>query len=196
MAYATKYDLKSWLNISIDSHDAEIDISLGAASNLIDDYCGRSFVAATGTPSVRYYAARDAGLIYTHDFVDADGFALAVDYGGSGTYTAWTSGDYQLEPLNNLHGSTTVPYYRIRALGGKYFPVSGQALVQVTADWGWDATPGSVKNACLVQATKFFKRTESPEGFIGFEGFAERVAMGLDRDVAMMLDGFRLPRIF
>ena len=70
--------------------------------------------------------------------------------------------------------------------------VSQRAHVAVTAKWGYAAVvPDAVKLACLLQASRWFARRNSPYGIAGSPemGSELRLLAKLDADVAVMLAG-------
>jgi hypothetical protein len=105
----------------------------------------------------------------------------------------WDATDYQLEPLNGIANGQASPFTRIRAVGDYLFPsMNYQALVQVTGVWGWTAVPEPIKQANILQASRIYKRAESPLGVAGFGDFgAVRVTRSLDPDVQQLVDPFR-----
>ena len=66
--------------------------------------------------------------------------------------------------------------------------------VEVTAKWGWTATPPAVVNANLILASRFLKRRDSPFGMAGSPemGNELRLLSKLDPDVAVMLAHYKL----
>lgn len=196
MAYVTRATLKSWARIpgSDTVDDVEIDAVLDAVTAQIRRYCGRDFSAASGTPAARVYAADSNWEILVDDFKNVTGFVLKTDAGGDGTYeTTWSSTDYQAEPLNSKVAGETSPLYRIRAVGNYTFPVSREALVQVTADWGWAAVPDAVEQATLIQSSRILMRRDTPQGVLGLDGLGATVRLSgaLDIDVQAMLAPYR-----
>jgi hypothetical protein len=69
-----------------------------------------------------------------------------------------------------------------------------QALVQITGTFGWSAVPNSVIQACVIQASRLFKRSESPMGVAGYGdlGVMRITSKYLDGDVTQLLDDYRL----
>ncbi|HEX6969857.1 MAG TPA: hypothetical protein VF174_13755, partial [Micromonosporaceae bacterium] len=113
--------------------------------------------------------------VLVDDFHTTTDLVVATDTGDDGTYaTAWAASDYELEPVNGMvSGQSDWPYYRIRAVGSHDFPQCGRRrnTVQVTAQWGWAAVPGPVKEACLIVAEELFKLSDAPFGVAGFGEF-------------------------
>jgi hypothetical protein len=78
------------------------------------------------------------------------------------------------------------------------FPVlGGQTLVKVTGVFGWTTVPTSITQACVIQASRIFKRLDSPLGIAGFGDMgAMRVSRYLDPDVEQLVAPYRRVRNF
>jgi hypothetical protein len=114
----------------------------------------------------------------------------------------WSPSDWQLEPVNGILDGLTVPYTRIRAVGDYLFPTLNanfglEALVQLTAVYGWPSVPEPITQAVIIQASRIFKRYDSPLGVAGFGDLgAIRVTRALDPDVAQLVEPYRRMRMF
>lgn len=162
-------DVKQALGIIDTVDDTQIDLAVQAASYMIEQYCERQF-AQDVTTSNRIYVADSPWLVRTDDFATLTGFVLATDPGEDGSFSqAWTSSDYQLEPLNGNNFGEPWPYHTIRAIESLEFPMNyGKALVRVTAKWGWASIPPAVKQATVIQAITVFKSPDAPFGATPF----------------------------
>lgn len=201
--YASVADIKASLRITDTVDDTLIQVALGAASDQIDAYCNRVFYNM-GT-AVRYYAATDPYFCPIDDLISISELATAVTSNGNyntvwANYVNGAPGDYQLEPLNAAYPTDGLmsPTTGIRALWRYLFPtLGGNALVRVTGVWGWSAVPDAVKAATIIQASRLFKRNDSPNGVIGFGDLGvTRVSSILDPDVRMLLEPYVLTRMF
>jgi hypothetical protein len=201
--YATRNQIKAALRIgTADTLDDElIDNCAGAASRLIDGYCNRQFWSV-GSATTRVYMAEND--FYCH-IDDIAGTAIILKTSGAtdGTFdVTWSTTDYQLEPLNGRLDGLQWSYDKIRAVGDYLFPtVNGnygeQALVQVTAVFGWPSVPEPVTQATIIQASRIFKRYDSPLGVAGFGDLgAIRVSRFLDPDMAQLVEPYRRLRMF
>jgi hypothetical protein len=87
-----------------------------------------------------------------------------------------------------------VPYNGIRAVGDYTFPIwGGEGLVKVTGTWGFSTLPISIKQACIIQASRIYKRLDSPLGIAGFGDLGVmRVSNRLDPDVAQLVDAYKI----
>ena len=201
--YATRNQIKAALRIgTADTIDDDlIDNCAGAASRLIDGYCNRQFWSV-GSATTRVYAAEDE---FYCNIDDIAGTAITLRTSGAtgGVFdVTWEATDYQLEPLNGRLDGLQWSYDKIRAVGDYLFPtVNGnfgeQALVQVTAVFGWPSVPEPVTQATIIQASRIFKRYDSPLGVAGFGDLgAIRVSRFLDPDMAQLVEPYRRMRLF
>jgi hypothetical protein len=200
--YATRNQVKAALRIgTADTLDDDlIDNCVGAASRLIDGYCNRKFWQS-GTAS-RVYQAEDS-FYCSIDDIAGTAITLKTSSQADGTFdVTWKVSDYQLEPLNGNLDGLTWSYDKIRAVGDYLFPTVNanygeQALVQVTAVFGWPAVPEPITQATIIQASRIFKRYDSPLGVAGFGDLgAIRVSRFLDPDMAQLVEPYRRMRIF
>ena len=201
--YATRNQVKAALRIgTADTLDDDlIDNCVGAASRLIDGYCNRRFWQS-GTAEARVYQAEDS-FYCSIDDVAGTALTLKTSSQADGTFdVTWKVSDYQLEPLNGNLDGLTWSYDKIRAVGDYLFPTVNanygeQALVQVTAIFGWPAVPEPVTQATIIQAARIFKRYDSPLGVAGFGDLgAIRVSRYLDPDMAQLVEPYRRMRIY
>jgi hypothetical protein len=201
--YATRNQVKAALRIgTADTLDDDlIDNCVGAASRLIDGYCNRRFWQ-TGTAEARVYQAEDS-FYCSIDDIAGTALTLKTSSQSDGTFdVTWKVSDYQLEPLNGNLDGLEWSYDKIRAVGDYLFPTVNanygeQALVQVTAVFGWPAVPEPVTQATIIQASRIFKRYDSPLGVAGFGDLgAIRVSRYLDPDMAQLVEPYRRMRIF
>ena len=198
--YTTLAAVKAALRISDATDDTLIENSVDAASRLIDGYCMRNFYSV-GT-ATRLFTAPDP-LYCPIDDIAGTAITIQTSTQANGTFdVTFTTTDYQLEPLNaNLDG---IPWAfdRIRAVGDFAFPMVSanfgeQALVKVTAVFGWPAVPKAIEQATILQAARHFKRYDSPLGVAGFGDFGVvRVSRFLDADVQMLVEPYKKMRLF
>ena len=201
--YSTRNQVKAALRIgTADTLDDDlIDNCVGAASRLIDGYCNRRFWQS-GTAEARVFQAEDS-FYCSIDDIAGTAITLKTSSFADGNFdVTWTASDYQLEPLNGNLDGLTWSYDKIRAVGDYLFPTVNanygeQALVQVTAIFGWPAIPEPVTQATIIQASRIFKRYDSPLGVAGFGDLgAIRVSRYLDPDMAQLVEPYRRMRIY
>jgi hypothetical protein len=192
--YATLSEVKSSLRITDSIDDTLLETAIESASRMIDGYTARTFYNA-GT-ATRNYAATDALNLIIDDAISISQVLSTDEVGDS--YTTWGANDFQLEPLNSRSDGLYMPYTGIRAVGDYTWPVvDQQALCRITGVWGWASVPVAIKQATIIQASRLFKRLDSPLGVAGFGDMgAIRVGRYLDPDVEQLAMPFRIMRNF
>lgn len=189
--YASLNETKSALRITDSVDDSLLEMAIESASRLIDGYAGRQFFSS-GT-ATRYYTADD-DFVCEIDDISSSNITLVTAMDADAVFdTTWATTDYQLEPLNAVLDGQAWPYTRIRAVGDYLWPISGgEALVKLTAVFGWPAVPIAIKQATIIQASRIFKRLDSPLGVAGFGDLGVmRVSSSLDPDVAQLVAPYR-----
>ena len=77
-------------------------------------------------------------------------------------------------------------------VGGQTFPLEvtpSFPTVQVTAQWGWNAVPSDVNQACVLLAMRQFARLNAALGVVGFADMAITVR-AVDPDVRDLLNQY------
>jgi hypothetical protein len=194
--YCTLAEVKAALRIpnadTID--DTLLETAVESASRLVDGFAGRNFYSS-GT-AVRYFTPENRIICEIDDLVSLTSLVVSADLDGVFDET-WAATDYQLEPLNGrADGLTGWPATRIRAVGDYVFGTNiGEASVKVTGTWGWTAAPIAVKQATVIQASRIFKRLDSPLGVLSSPDLGYiRVGTRLDPDVQQLVEPYRLAR--
>ena len=192
--YATLAEVKAALRISDTIDDTLLETAIESASRLVDGYAGRNFYSAGS--AVRYYAPATNIITEIDDLQTLTSLEVSGNLNGTFDQT-WSATDYQLEPLNGkVDGLTGWPYTTIRAVGQFAFGTNiGEASVKVTGVWGWAAVPTAVKQATVIQASRIFKRLDSPLGVLSSPDLGYiRVGTRLDPDVQQLVEPYRLTR--
>lgn len=188
--YITANELKHALGIEKEKNDAEIAFAIAAASRAIDDFTGRQF-GKLDTASPRYYRGfydGNAGhyAVIIDDLMTTTDLVIAHnrEYLGAYSETLVIDTDFILGPLNAPADGKPWTYIQ-----GLNFPTRDNAI-RITAKWGWTAVPSQVKQACLIQAARFFKRKDAPFGIQEFpDAGGMRLLDRLDPDVQLLLNG-------
>lgn len=160
--------LKAYLKIPSNSMDGLLENAVQSASNSIETYCGRQF-NRTEEVSTRVYTPYTTGAVYVDDFWTTEGLVISTDISGLGI----APNTYRLFPANGvISGQVGWPYYGIKARTGTSTRfVMDDESIQVTAKWGWQAVPDSIKQACFILATETFKMKDAPFGVAGHDEF-------------------------
>lgn len=192
--YATLSDVKNALRITDALDDGLLETAIESASRMIDSFTARTFYNA-GT-AVRNFAATDELNLIIDDAISVITVQSTDEIGS--TYTTWDVTDYQLEPVNSISDGLFMPFTGIRAVNDYTWPVvDHQALVRITAVWGWPAIPTAIKQATIIQSSRLFKRLDSPLGVLGMGDMGQiRVSRYLDPDVEQLAMPFRIMRNF
>jgi len=180
--YVTLTEAKEYLRIDDDADDMELGFAISAASRAIDRSAGRQFGAVIAAEEREFEAVYDRKkkdyVVQIDDVMNVTGLTVV-----SNSITVDAS-DYKLYPLNADKKSR--PWTAIRT--GRQV-----ATVNVTAVFGWSTVPDGVKQACLLQASRFFVRKNSPLGVAGTPdmGSEMRLLNKVDPDVEVALGPYR-----
>lgn len=199
--YSTRDQVKDYLRIdpAVTDHDSDVDSVIISATREINNHCSRNFNrdAALDAATVRIFPVKNAGVARVHDFYTTTDLVIKTDPSGVGVFSeTWSAADYQLEPLNGIRdGNSGWPYFIIRAIGSRTFPVYGRrAVLQVTAHFGWAAVPEDVKQAHLMLCAETFKMREAPLGVAGWSEFGVVRVRDVPK-VAKLLYPYELDRV-
>lgn len=188
--YTDLASVKEALRVPDAVDDALIERAIEAASRRIDGETGRRFYQ-DDTVSARRYRPHSSEVVIVDDISTATGLIVRTDRDGDGSYetTLTVDVDFQLEPLNALAGGEPIMWIQSYAM----FPMLAykRPSVQVTARWGWPSVPHAVREACVLLATRHFKRLDSPLGVAGFGDMGAIMVRPLDPDVARLLAPFQ-----
>lgn len=208
------------------TRDGVLNALLNAASGAIDGYCNRpdGFVA-DAVASARYYAGSGTPLQMIDECTQITTVSVK-DTATDTSYTDWTTpttdfssdGDWipfagssddpqfnrlpytgiMTDPASGSYDTFTSGKFSTR---GGFRPSSGVArnipTVKVTARWGYaDVVPDNVREACIVQAARWYKRGEgSWNDSIATAEFGQmQYRKVLDPDLQAMLMEARLVR--
>ena len=191
--YATTAQIKAALRITDSVDDSLINTAGSAASEMIDAYCGRTFGQVSGTVT-RYYSAHKSNHIEIDDMATAPAF---VKYSANrdGNYdTTIDAANYTLLPINGLSDGLAWPYTAIQTINTTTWTIAmaDEPTVAVSATWGFPTVPASILQAAIIQASRIFKRLDSPLGVAGFGDMGVvRVNNGLDPDVQQLCAPYR-----
>lgn len=173
MAYVTAVDLGVYLRDQVTANEDEIDAVATVASQAVDAHCQRTFTVPSAA-SERLFVPGGSTLLKVPDIANTTDLAITVD--GS----ALSSSDYQLEVSPGEVNTTTLtgrvrPYQYIRRLSGAW-PCTAEAVVSITARWGWPTVPAEVPQAVKLLAKDHFQMRDTRFGFVQLGDFSRRIA--------------------
>lgn len=194
-AYVDLVLLRTALGIPDDDDNALLQLAIDAASAIIDQHTGRSFAdesdGTTGVAKV-FYPDSPSSLTLAPDIRTVRG--VAVDSHGDLTFaTTLTATDYLLMPAQPFPDAGIYQHLAIAPGSSKAFSLGAQ--VRVTGDWGYTVggyAPPAVQQACLLQASRLFKRREAPFGILQTVDLGQftRISQA-DPDVQALLAPYR-----
>jgi hypothetical protein len=185
--------LKEKLGIEADddTRDSLLNKALAAASRSIDKTCGRRFwldpvaVQRRFNPRGRVVRECDGDLFLVDDIGSITG--LIVETGSGASFTAVTG--YETSPDNALlDGKPITGLLLVNGIWG-----TSSSRVRVTARFGWPAVPDDIGEAALIQASRLYKRKDSPEGVMGSAEWGVVRLSRRDPDVWALIEPFILP---
>ena len=195
--YGSPQQLKAGFGLTDEVDDVAIERVLDAVSRQIDDHCGfplRHFYL-TDNDTTRHYTATSGNGLWIEDCTAIT--AIGSDADGDGVFEdTWVTGDYLLWPYDAADQMR--PYTRIETTraGTRSFTLSTPRSVKITGRFGWPLIPAPVVEACLLQASRIFKRKDAPFGVAGAPEVGPiRLLSRLDPDVELMLKPLRRPLI-
>lgn len=190
--YATIETLRLMLKLDdTDPRDELLQRALTSASRSIDKTCGRRFwldpqpVARTYRLAGRTVAEQDGDVLLVDDIGSSAG--LVVETGSGVSWSALTG--YETTPDNALLDERPVTgLLRVNGCWGV-----GTSRVRVTARFGWPTVPQEIEQAALIQATRLYKRKDSPEGVTGSAEWGVVRLSRRDPDVWNLIEQYVLP---
>ena len=168
MTYVDADEMRDYLRSKVTADETEILAAQMAADSGIDDYCQRSLLAAAGTSVKNYTTAEGSERLWVHDIgstsditVVDDGVTLAVD-------------EYTLVSQALVTGDMTSrewPYIAIDRVDSTW-----SDDVDVTAEWGWAATPPEVPIASRLLTRDLLMARDMSFGIVQVGEFSRRIA--------------------
>lgn len=192
MTYVTIEELRDQVQISDLSAGSELTIALDAAVETIDGFCNRTFTVPDldQPPETRTYSARTGRRVVIHDLAVLD----QVEYRAS-SGSAFELIDADVVGVWPEHADIERrPFTELRRAAGFGSWSTHPLAVRVTGWWGWPQVPGVVRQATLLQASRFFQRRSAQFGVApvpGLDGSGMRLLAKLDADVELMLTSVR-----
>lgn len=174
---------------ALSGRDDLLNQALVGASRAIDNLCGRRFYrdpvprAVVYNPRGRVLRTDDGDLLLLPDIATLDD--LDVETGRpTGSWSLVVNWEYS--PDDAIANGW--PITGLLASWGTWQP-----RVRVTARWGWPGVPDAVAQATLLQASRLYKRKDSPEGVAGSADWGLVRVPNLDPDVKALIAPYIKP---
>jgi len=145
--------------------DADLQRALDAASDWIENYCGRDFGDLSNGLEDRTFVAGSYDRLTIPDVASVS--QVRVDSTGNGAFASEVAaGAYDLYPFNVGQPGVIGNYteIRVRSTSAVFFMPGNQ--VRVTGVWGFGSTPAAVEQACILLASRYFHRLNAPFGVL------------------------------
>lgn len=185
--YATVAEVRASFDSLDTAWDAKITECLEAASQAVNRFCNRQFLADV-VASPYTFGGMGKEYVYTPEFVAVTEVAVRADM--SAPWVAYDVSKYLpfagdgIEPVFN-----SLPYQGIMLIDN-LFPQAWLPLVRVTAKWGYGVTvPDAVQSAVIALATRWFKRGQGAwaDTLASADAGVLIYRQAIDPDVAMLL---------
>lgn len=178
--------------------DTQIALAITAASRAVDLCCSQGDTArqfGVVTAQERFYTPRwdrrrCRWIVEIDDLMSTVGFDPQLQDADGNDLGAIDA--YILEPRNAAAKSRPWTHLVVKPTS-THTPTGIEYEAAFTAPWGWTATPTPVKNATLLQMSRFAVRRDSPYGIAGSpdDGSEMRLLARVDPDVSVMLGSFK-----
>jgi hypothetical protein len=187
--YCSLSQIKAAARITDAIDDSLLEMAVESASRMIDAECDRNFYSS-GT-ATRDFIPNDVYTVDTDDLTSI--VSVKLDDSGELTFPITLAvTDYQTEPVNQKVSGNAFPITRLRMIGDYLLPIWGkQATVRIEGVYGFTPQPIQVTQATVIQASRIFKRLDSPLGVAGFGDMGAIRVGKVDPDVAMLIRPFK-----
>ncbi len=198
--YADKNDLKTYLGLSGSGQDTNLDNALNGASRQIDKITDRYFYQDESV-NARYYNPTNQFTLFVDDISTTTGLVVKLDTTDDGSHekTLTLDTDFILKPLNPQPYEVSdtdykAPYTELQILSSRSserFDPLIMKNVKIEAKFGYPAVPEAIKQATLLQATRLFKRKDTPFNVFGNEATGtQELFSKFDPDAKMLIKGY------
>lgn len=189
--YVTATEVTDYARVTDNVDAVWAAMAATGASRAVDKHTNRQF-GLVDAPELRNYTARwnrrrCRWVVEIDDLMTSVGLVVAT---ADGTIT-----EYDLEPRNAAAKGR--PWTRLVIRPANTVPITGEdEEILGTGKWGWTAFPATVKQASLLQGSRFLARRDSPYGIAGSPqtGSELRLLARVDPDVGVSLTDYVRPR--
>jgi hypothetical protein len=197
--YCTSAELKNFVRVDDNLDDAQVDLAVTAASRAVDRATNRQFGQSAAAED-RFYTAtwsrrRCRWFVEIDDLMTNGELTVHFDTAGDGTF-AGEIDTYALLPLNAAADGR--PWTALSVpLAAFTTPGNAEGAVRVHGTFGWSSVPATIKQAALLQASRFLSRRDSPFGVAGSPdaGSEMRLLAKVDPDVQVAVSSYVRPEV-
>lgn len=177
------------VDVSDTEDDTLMEICVDSASRAIETYCKDRRFWVNSVDEARFYSPAYWDCFFAPDDIVSI-TSLATDEDGDGTYERnWATTDYVLSPANAALDNQPYTKIQLAPRGRYHFPAVVNGL-KITGKFGWPAVPIKAKDACMIQAARWYERRNAIFGVIAAtENRIATVKDDLDPDVQILLQG-------
>ena len=172
-------EFKDRLNITDTADDSQAQIAIQAASQAVNEHCGRHFNQITET---RTFQPTNIWVLDVDDIVPGAAIQVNLDLQGNGVYSQplVQNTDYVLRFGNYLFNKNVLgiarPYQQLQIIQSANWlpftwPFARLDRVQIITTWGWPADPPGVTQGTFLLAADLFKLKDAPWGIAGLSDF-------------------------
>jgi len=168
------------IGLSGSSQDTNLTNAINASSRLIDQITGRVFFISESV-QVKFFTPNNPFILDVPDIATTTGLIVQLDTTDDGSYdkTITLDTDFYLKPLDvvDLDGDNDIPFQSLVILdrrSSERFDPDIVRNVKITAKYGFNAVPDAIKQACLLQSSRLWKRKDSPFSTYGSSEVGER----------------------
>jgi len=196
--YCTVAELKAMIGLTSSSQDTNISNAIDGASRQIDQLCGRNFYI-TDSATDKYFNPQNNYYLDVPDIANTTNLVIKLDTNDDGTHdtTLTENTDFYLKPINttDVDGDDNAPFGTIEIIHSrtsKHFDPKIVKNVKITAFWGFPQVPQAIKMACLLQASRLWKRKDSPFGTYGSGDTGKKeLFQKFDPDAKSLIMGYK-----
>jgi len=193
MSYGTALELRARIDKTGAADDATLTAIIAAAERNINRACNRADgFEADVVASARTYSGNGKPYLYVDECVEVT-LVEVKDSASDTDYDAWAGTDWIAcsgDPRSPNFNRVPYDMLMVDPTGDESVFTKGVPTVRVTARWGYSVVaPADIKEACLMQAARWFKRYQSAMADVLADGELGRLLyrQALDPDIRRIL---------
>jgi hypothetical protein len=195
--YCALSELKTYMGLTGSGQDDNLENAIEGASRQIDSVTGRRFYQ-DGTVTTRYFTPDNSFYLFVPDISTTTGLVVKLDDNDDGTHetTLTINTDFIVEPVNAGQNQVQYqPFTKVRILdtrSSERFDASIVNNVKIEAKWGFSSVPDAIKQATFLQATRLFKRKDTPFTTYGGQSTGNiDLQFNFDDDAMELIKGYK-----